>query len=763
MKRLIILLFLFSTAYGQTDSSTFTVGGNSNTIWMKGVLAPWQSIDGITARLDTNGDTLIRVNYNSQIINAQEAGLFFDGVSRSGRLDTILQLSWVRGVKLTQDGRGDSIRLTSTVNFNGKLLEIESGIKVGGTGGISNAFIKADPRQQIFTKTVSVTNIKSLNGEISALWFGADGNGSTDNKETFDKIETAISDINQVVKLYKGDYRINSSFSQTRNWIGEDSAIVKYNTASSDTAITMWTINRDSIFLNKIWLDGSSKVRRLIYVSPNKKNVRIIDNNLGYVNQNSVEISTVEIIYFTQGNDNLYIARNYIHHADAKNDGICRGVRGDYAGAAPRNVIIEDNTFDEIHDTFAGSDDSDDICIQSYTGLSNFVIRRNKHNSIWKRGIKLMVNGARVSGEQFNSTRYSAYSQRAYSAISIYGSNIVVEDCTVNGGIYDNTIEIGANGQSYKNIWVSNVKCYTAYDASLITGADGFRWFGDLENVHVDDVFTQYNRYNYYIDATYRDLTLNKAIGNYSSSNAFTSVSGSVKWGYALKVTNCKAKKSGNSIAYDFWRVYNPVFTGNEQDSCGNGLPNTVTIRVDSLLGYTVCHSNTAIGTWTTQPNYGTWANRPAFSNSNAGIGWEYTASDSGNAKYIHVGGGVWAKFGGGGSGVSGTYTPSSSSSTNVSSSTFATCNYSRVDKLVTVWGEIEVTQSVDANSTSITFNLPSVGTLSTNSIRGSLNYRLGTGFLSESSGSVRLDFIRDASSIWTDNKIEFQFSFFIQ
>lgn len=96
-------------------------------------------------------------------------------------------------VELEKAGNGDII-INSTIDLQGKVLKISPGTRIVGTYKIANAVIDASAEENTFGTTGTFENVRSINGELSIKWFGANGDDQIDDYIPIQKaIDVAIS------------------------------------------------------------------------------------------------------------------------------------------------------------------------------------------------------------------------------------------------------------------------------------------------------------------------------------------------------------------------------------------------------------------------------------------------------------------------------------------------------------------------------------------------------------------------------------------
>lgn len=141
-------------------------------------------------------------------------------------------------ISIERPGGGD-IRITGTIDFKGKVLKLSSGTKIIGTAPvISNAVIDASYNQQIFSANTKLQNVIVTGLVVSVKWFGATGDGVTDDQPAIQAAGEAIIQNNSLPRtLYfpHGSYRINKELF-FYNWSGTDYAFFSLNLLGQEGA-----------------------------------------------------------------------------------------------------------------------------------------------------------------------------------------------------------------------------------------------------------------------------------------------------------------------------------------------------------------------------------------------------------------------------------------------------------------------------------------------------------------------------------------------
>lgn len=633
MKKLIIFLFVAVIALtANSQTVTFPAdgiplyGGVSMSDWIQVDTFPIAQMDSIRY-IRINGINYINKNYKSTTWDAVSLRLFADNTDQTARLVHLLtNRTFIKHYIIRQQFTGN-LRIDGSVTIPADVtLEIDGVIITGNgsiTGATSGSMVLAQPDVQVFATTLSPTKIKTSYGYFPSKWFGTVNDGATDNYTMFLKAQSATYSKFQPVLVPWGDHRINSVFTQSVSFVGESGSKIKYNRSSSTTTLIMWTVNADSLSLRGIHFDGSNKVQEGIRIASGKVDIEISHVEIDSIYQVGADNSTVEGIYFTNGNDRLAIKNCYIHDIDAPNTGIARGIRG--AGStAGVNMLFENNTFEKIVSTYVSSTDADMICLQDYTNELAAIIRFNHFNGIGKRAAKLSANNITFYRNDGYSLLYQS-SKRSFSFFSIYGNRVSATFNKCTGGVYENAVDIGSAGS-----WSYNTVSYNELyltETSLGTN-DGIRVFGSenwFNNISFNII--THARKGIWLDCSSRyttiignqiDSTTDNAYSTQCTSNSYPNV-----WHYGLKMIGNSAKESTSSIAIYLYRVNGGTVIGNTCDSISALMYG---VALDSCLGVDI-QGNTN-NTGGSSPNRGVLANRPALTNVAAVENLEYYATN---------------------------------------------------------------------------------------------------------------------------------------
>lgn len=337
---------------------------------------------------------------------------------------------------------------------------------------------------------------------IDVKMWGARGNGQTDDTATVQQALDQASRNGDTVYFPNGIYMINP---QKPLRVGDRT---KLQGAGRSTIIRAgagsfgWELIRASgqnIQISDITLDGNNRVNRVLVIgggssSVTVRNVLVTKATHSTDRRSEYYTGIVAGIVVYGNSDSIDISESEISAINAVNltggSLIARGiyVTTTWASAerAAKRVAISNNY---IHD-IGPADDGDGIYYEA-PDLDNqqgvkvgSTITGNRFDNCAKRAIKIYTNGMTISGNQvdnsyLNNNYYRGASKGRlapdmYSAISLYGSDHVVENNIIGGiGSYYAAIEV-TSGMEVSHITIQGNKISMG-DKSTITGTTAIR------------------------------------------------------------------------------------------------------------------------------------------------------------------------------------------------------------------------------------------------------------------------------------------------
>jgi hypothetical protein len=172
------------------------------------------------------------------------------GTDQTSQLKDAISITPIGGVI---DVKGGDLVIDSPIDFGGKVIKMESGTKMTGTGTISNVLVDANTQEQVFDPSLTFTNLVMGNSILSIKNFGATGNGVTNDQPAIQKaIETAIANNINTVFAPTGVYKC-------------DAPVIMYRWDGTDYKFFTLEFKGESSF----WQAGNTRGTRFIFSDPN--------------------------------------------------------------------------------------------------------------------------------------------------------------------------------------------------------------------------------------------------------------------------------------------------------------------------------------------------------------------------------------------------------------------------------------------------------------------------------------------------------------
>jgi hypothetical protein len=172
------------------------------------------------------------------------------GTDQTSQLKDAISITPIGGVI---DVKGGDLVINSPIDFGGKVIKMESGTKMTGTGTINNVLVDANAHEYVFDPSLTFTNLIMGQTVLSVKNFGATGNGTTDDWFAVQKtVDTAIANNINTVLSPTGIYRMGQ-------------ALIMYRWDGTDYKFFTLEFKGESSF----WQAGNTRGTRFIFSDPN--------------------------------------------------------------------------------------------------------------------------------------------------------------------------------------------------------------------------------------------------------------------------------------------------------------------------------------------------------------------------------------------------------------------------------------------------------------------------------------------------------------
>ncbi|CAH0345159.1 glycosyl hydrolase family 28-related protein [Bacillus sp. CECT 9360] len=334
----------------------------------------------------------------------------------------------------------------------------------------------------LLTLSTIFYNISLANGveTVNVQQFGARGDGVTDDTQA---IQQAInSSAGKTVIFPEGTYMIKSLNLPSNISLQGQGAVLQ---ARGETRTCM-ILKGSNIKISNLTIDGIDKVLTGIYISMGSENILIQNTTIQNFSTSNPKLHNHPIpsgVRIFGNTKNITIDRSTIKNIYSRvpvkssgNHYVARGVfimpySVSKPEKAPENIVIQDSLFDGI----GPKDDGDGINVQNFKQKVTLTIKNNKFENNHKRAIKIQDPGAVITGNtiinSFNgNNHYQTYAETnthdMFSAISVYASDILIEDNTISGsGSYSAAIDI----DSAHNVTIRNNKLENGFTSRYRT------------------------------------------------------------------------------------------------------------------------------------------------------------------------------------------------------------------------------------------------------------------------------------------------------
>ena len=167
------------------------------------------------------------------VYNARHGGVL-PGSNQTTRLNAIFAHADVKEVLLDS---GD-ITISGTLNCQNKKVVFRNNGKMIGAGTVQNHIIDADYQSNIFATTLTHSGAKSASDMVSAKWFGAVGDNTTNDQPAIQKaIDTIVANDNLPKELFlpRGRYKIDAPLIVYK-WDGSQYLFTSVNIIGAEAA-----------------------------------------------------------------------------------------------------------------------------------------------------------------------------------------------------------------------------------------------------------------------------------------------------------------------------------------------------------------------------------------------------------------------------------------------------------------------------------------------------------------------------------------------
>ena len=220
MKKFLILFvatFSILSAHAQYKDSAAIV-------WLKLIKADFVEVDGFTDGVtnDSIRGVVISGKYfqakdlKSTVFSTTRLRIAADGSNQITQLKKVLSIPYITGIELDAQNGGTIVATGSTIDFYGKRI-ISRGGTILKADSIANISVYAPADVQLFDSTTKVGNLVSGTNMVSPKWWGAKGDGTTDDLKYFQKAADVAADSKISFLAPLGTYFMDGSLTLKTN------------------------------------------------------------------------------------------------------------------------------------------------------------------------------------------------------------------------------------------------------------------------------------------------------------------------------------------------------------------------------------------------------------------------------------------------------------------------------------------------------------------------------------------------------------------
>lgn len=176
------------------------------------VNSDWNATSGVAQIL--NKPTLTGVVTSMPI--ASSVGILANGSDMTILLNAVFASPLYSGIVMDYSAPA-AVTITGTLNCQGKKIFFQPGSYFTGAGTINNAVLAGSYVNKFFDTSITLTNVVSATDVFSAMWYGAVGDGATDDIAALQRAsDMAIANTNTLTRNF---YVPSKPYKITKPWI----------------------------------------------------------------------------------------------------------------------------------------------------------------------------------------------------------------------------------------------------------------------------------------------------------------------------------------------------------------------------------------------------------------------------------------------------------------------------------------------------------------------------------------------------------------